>query len=98
MGRSFERADQMLHSAYVEAMRRAQEAGAETVGFSLLSSGIFRGKRSLEDVLAIGVAAVEQSAYPRLRAVHMVAFTNQEIDALEAAAWEVWRARGLRPA
>lgn len=95
-GGSLSRGDELLHSTYVAAMRCAQEAGAQTVGFSLLSSGIFKGRRSLKDVLAIGVAAVEQAAYPELRAVHFVAFKNEEVHALEAAAWQVWRARGLR--
>lgn len=90
----FAAGDELLRQAYAEALRRAQEARAETVAFSLLSAGVFKGRRSLEDVLQIGVAAIESGVYPKLREVHLVAFTNAEVLALEAAARRVWQARG----
>jgi hypothetical protein len=43
--------DALLESAYVSSMRAAQERQIELLGFSLLSSGVFRGSRSLEEVI-----------------------------------------------
>ncbi|CAE8634483.1 unnamed protein product, partial [Polarella glacialis] len=70
--------DALLRSAYLAAMQRSQEVKAATIGFSLLSAGIFRGSRPLVEVLAIGLEAVETGAYPGLEAVHLVAFTDKE--------------------
>ena len=54
----FSEPDALLQSAYRESLERCRENDVTDVGFSLLSSGIFRGKRSLDDVLAIGVLAI----------------------------------------
>ncbi len=47
---ALERGDALLKSAYLSSMRNAQERGIELLGFSLLSSGVFRGSRTLEQV------------------------------------------------
>ena len=49
-----------------------KERRLETIGFSLISAGIFREPRSLEQVLEIGATAIVESAYPELKEVHMV--------------------------
>ena len=54
----------LLYSAYRSAMREARTKRLSSIGFSLLSAGIFRGSRSRRDVLAIGALAV-RSARPR---------------------------------
>ena len=59
-GTLLEEGDRLLRSAYLATMRRSAEASAETVGFSLLSAGIFRGRRPLEDVLEIGISAARE--------------------------------------
>lgn len=71
-------ADALLFSAYRSAMQEARSKSAETVGFSLLSAGIFRGPKSLRDVLAIGVLAIEANVYCGLEEVFLVAFTPEE--------------------
>eukprot|EP00628_Pelagophyceae_sp_CCMP2097_P007538 CAMPEP_0184120794 /NCGR_PEP_ID=MMETSP0974-20121125/22644_1 /TAXON_ID=483370 /ORGANISM="non described non described, Strain CCMP2097" /LENGTH=377 /DNA_ID=CAMNT_0026423989 /DNA_START=79 /DNA_END=1209 /DNA_ORIENTATION=- len=83
------RGDALLRSAYAEAMLRAQEVGAKTIGFSLLSSGIFRGKQSLQNVLRIAVEACRDGAYEGLDRVHLIAFTPREQAALVQAADEL---------
>lgn len=50
--------DALLRSAYVEAMRRAAEHGLAAVAFSLISSGIFRGRHSKKEVLKIGIEGI----------------------------------------
>lgn len=54
----FAKPDALLRSAYQEALERCKEKGVTDVAFSLLSAGIFRGKRSLDEVLSIGVLAI----------------------------------------
>ena len=77
-GVSLEDGDALLRGAYSSAMAVAAQAGIEYLGFSLLSAGLFRGARSLEHVLRIGVETVRSSAYPGLREVHLVAFQDDE--------------------
>jgi len=78
--------DALLRSAYVAAMRLARENDCSTVAFSLLSAGIFRGSRSLEDVLHIAVEALRDACYPSLERVHLVAFSEAEQDVLQRVA------------
>ena len=47
-------------------MARAKEEQCKTVAFSLLSAGIFRGRQSLDTILAISVGAVADGAYEGL--------------------------------
>ena len=48
--------DRELYNAYLQSMKLAKEQEMETVAFSLLSAGIFRGPRSLEFVIEVGKA------------------------------------------
>jgi len=73
-----EHGDAELRSAYLQSMAAAAEAGIEFLGFALLSAGIFRGPRSLAQVLSIGLQAVCDGAYPGLKEVHLVAHSPQE--------------------
>ena len=78
--------DALLRSAYVAAMRLARENDCSTVAFSLLSAGIFRGGRSLDEVLHIAVEALRDSCYPSLERVHLVAFADEEQEVLKRVA------------
>ena len=82
MGQSMEDGDLQLSEAYRATMRAAAAANVEYLGFSLLSAGIFRGSRSLEYVLRLGLEAVAECAYPGLKEVHLVAFMGDEQQAL----------------
>jgi len=79
---TLEQADADLRTAYTASMALGQQHGLKTIGFSLLSAGIFRGTRSLAEVLAIGVKAIGESDYPGLEEVHMVGYTQQELATL----------------
>ena len=61
------------------------EIGARTVGFSLLSSGVFRGEKSLVDVLRIGIRSILESCDKSIVEVALVAFTDEEQEALLSA-------------
>lgn len=74
--------DPQLVSAYKASLQRAKELRVQTVGFSLLCAGVFRGERSLHDILQIGLQTVLQNCYEGLREVTMVAWTKEEQDLL----------------
>ncbi|CAH0372307.1 unnamed protein product [Pelagomonas calceolata] len=78
--------DDLLRDAYLAAMRRAQENHCKTVAFTLLSAGIGRGTRSLENVLEVAVRAIGDMAYPGLQRVHLVAFSPTEQEVLQRVA------------
>ena len=54
----FDEPDALLRSAYRESLERCRDEGITDVAFSLLSAGVFRGNRSLREVLTIGVMAI----------------------------------------
>jgi len=74
--------DELLRRAYSSAMQLAQCKDFETIAFSLLSAGEFRGCQSRKRVLEIAVEAIRSSAYPNLKQVHLVAFTEEELEVL----------------
>ena len=55
---------------------------ARSVAFSLLSAGVYRGDRTLKEVLAIGVDEIVKAAYEGLEEVHLMAFLDKERDLL----------------
>ena len=70
-----------LVSAYRASIARAVEAGCTTIGFCILSAGVFRGARALEDVLQIGVRTLVHELKARrgaLRSVHLIGYTPEE--------------------
>jgi hypothetical protein len=85
--------DAMLVSAYAASLQRAQELHVQTLGFSLLSAGVFRGQKPLYDVLSIGLRAVRQHAHRGLRHVCLVAFTDDEEKELVKAFADVFDCR-----
>ena len=74
-----EEADRLLYCAYRAAMREARRKRLPTVGFALLSAGIFRGSRPLRDVLTIGVLALSACAYDGLEEAFLVGFHDAEV-------------------
>jgi len=74
--------DSLLYMAYMESMKRAKESECKTIGFSLLSAGIFRGHRPLGAVLTIGLRAIMDYVYEGLEAVYMVGYMQKECSTL----------------
>lgn len=83
--------DDLLRGAYAAAMQRAKEKHVSTLAFALLSAGIFRGNRTLSQVLRIAVDSISRNTYEGLAKVHLVAFTDTERLALLRAADYVLR-------
>jgi O-acetyl-ADP-ribose deacetylase len=75
----------LLQKAYENSMKIAEKKGIKYIGFSLLSSGIFRGKPeriSLYEVLQLGIDTVTNNLYEGLLEVHFVAFEQEEQEIL----------------
>ena len=75
-----------MRSAYTAAIEEAIKHNCRTLGFALLSAGIFRGGRSLDAVLQIGCEAVRDAAASPLKEVYLVGFTPAELGTLMKAA------------
>lgn len=56
--------DNLLYTSYAKSMILCKQKNIQSVGFCLISSGIFRGSRSLEDVLKFGIEAIRDYMYP----------------------------------
>eukprot|EP00930_Biecheleria_cincta_P096877 TRINITY_DN88654_c0_g1_i1.p1 TRINITY_DN88654_c0_g1~~TRINITY_DN88654_c0_g1_i1.p1 ORF type:complete len:810 (+),score=96.53 TRINITY_DN88654_c0_g1_i1:222-2432(+) len=82
-GASLAACDALVSSAYKSALKCAQEKKLASVGFSLLSAGVFRGPQSLENVLKMGVLGIRDGWYVGLDEVHLVAFSKEELPALQ---------------
>merc|ERR1712129_146509 len=70
--------DQLLYSSYAKSMLICQQNGIRSVGFCLISSGIFRGPRQLVDVLRIGMMAIRDYMYSGAE-VYLIGSTNSEL-------------------
>ena len=78
-----EEADELLASAYKSALDCGKHVKLEGIAFCLLSAGIFRGSRTLEEVLRIGLKSIcGYEGYDELKEVVVCGFTNNELDAL----------------
>lgn len=75
-----------LRGAYVNSMRLAEAHDIKTIGFSLLSAGIFRGQQPLSAVLNTALKAIASSSYEGLEEVHLIGFTDAEVQTLIAEA------------
>mmetsp|Transcript_15055 Transcript_15055/g.32786 ORF Transcript_15055/g.32786 Transcript_15055/m.32786 type:complete len:277 (-) Transcript_15055:71-901(-) len=94
-GNDLARGDAMLRGAYRSSMERAREAKLEAVAFSLISSGVFRGRHSKREVLKIGVEAIITGfdPYDELREVHLCAFSAAEEELLRDICEEIGLAK-----
>ncbi|KAL3944300.1 MAG: hypothetical protein SGBAC_001645 [Bacillariaceae sp.] len=90
----FQAADHLLKSAYTNCLQLAKEHGISELAFPLVSAGINRGERSLEDVLSIAIVAIcdwvqDNTAIATnsrngvvVEDISLVAYTNEEMRAL----------------
>ena len=73
------RKPELLEAAYKNAMERAREdVELKSVGFCILSAGIFRGGCPLKIVIETGLKAIAKNTYPGLETVVFCGFTPQE--------------------
>ena len=80
--------DQLLYSSYAKSMLICKEKGIKSVGFCLISAGIFRGPHSLEDVLKIGIMAIRDYMFPGIE-VYLIGYTESELLKLTDVAPEI---------
>ena len=80
----YDQADEMLQSAYRQSLMRAKEVQVEAVAFSLISAGVYKGQRSLEQVLQIALETIcNFEGYDELKQVHIFAFNEREMKVLQ---------------
>ena len=74
------RGDELLASAYADALARVSEVGGQSVAFSLLSSGAYRGEQPLERVLGVGLRSLVDNAprFPLISDICMCCFSEDE--------------------
>jgi O-acetyl-ADP-ribose deacetylase (regulator of RNase III) len=86
----------LLKSAYKSALDRAVENNIQSVAFSLLSAGVFRGSLPLKTILTLGVTAIQEwsASYAKqtgetgnapLSQIVLCAYTERECRTLQAA-------------
>eukprot|EP00587_Corethron_hystrix_P010836 CAMPEP_0113322680 /NCGR_PEP_ID=MMETSP0010_2-20120614/15767_1 /TAXON_ID=216773 ORGANISM="Corethron hystrix, Strain 308" /NCGR_SAMPLE_ID=MMETSP0010_2 /ASSEMBLY_ACC=CAM_ASM_000155 /LENGTH=213 /DNA_ID=CAMNT_0000181261 /DNA_START=107 /DNA_END=748 /DNA_ORIENTATION=- /assembly_acc=CAM_ASM_000155 len=80
---NFETPDKLLQSAYQTSLEITRQEGITEVAFSLLSAGVFRGKRDLESVLKIGITGIKEWIKKSddsgdLKSIFLVGFTPIE--------------------
>jgi len=82
--------DKLLQSAYTSSMECGQCAHLEALAFCLLSAGVYRGARGVQDVLRIGLKSISQfGGYEGLKSVYVCGFTSEEVDELITIADEI---------
>jgi O-acetyl-ADP-ribose deacetylase (regulator of RNase III) len=80
----FETADRLLRSAYQSSLDQCRDKEITDVAFSLLSAGVFRGRRRAKDVLRIGITAIRDwsqddgAMSTSLKSITLCGFSDQE--------------------
>lgn len=67
-----------LEMAYKSAMDRARENGLSSVGFCIISAGIFRGTCPLETIVKTALVSIAKYAYIGLKTVVLCGYTPEE--------------------
>jgi len=87
---NYRETDKQLRKAYIECLYLARSKDITHIGFPILSSGIFRGGRELEDIIIIGVNAIKDfsnhiiyGVVNPLREVVLFGYTEEEKEILE---------------
>uniref|UniRef100_A0A7S4K9C5 Macro domain-containing protein n=1 Tax=Odontella aurita TaxID=265563 RepID=A0A7S4K9C5_9STRA len=92
---SEEEKDSLLSSAYRSAIEKSSEHGVKTIGFCLLSAGVFRGSKQLDDIISIAIqsiaSAIDEGLAPTLEEVSIFAYTGEEKSCLHRVFCELKR-------
>ena len=79
--------DHLLRDAYRSSLTAASKVGARSLGFCLLSAGVFRGTRPLGDVVEIAIRTLTHALHSdptaSIAEVTLVAFTTEEQAVME---------------
>jgi len=78
--------DQLLYNAYANIMKIAQNYyWFNNIAFCLLSAGIFRGNRSLWEILFIGLKSIYDQMHlcEQLKDIYIIGFKQDEIETLK---------------
>merc|ERR1719295_836340 len=87
-GRSQQDIDTLLSSAYANSMKLCETYELKSVGFCLISAGVFRGKSSLTAVIAQGLQAINLHIYADVE-VFVIGYSDDEAECLCSVAQTV---------
>ena len=73
--------DELLKQAYRSAVLRAKELQCASLGSCLISAGVFRGDRSLYDVIYMAMTTLLEECADPLCHISLFAFTTEEASA-----------------
>ena len=76
---SEEEGDRLLASAYESTLKLCDKYKIKTIAFPPLSGGIFRGGKSLEEVILIGLRTLYNSTPDGVEEVYLVGFDEKEV-------------------
>ena len=71
--------DRLLASAYESTLKLCDEYNIKTIAFPPLSGGIFRGRKSLEEVINIGLRTLYDKTPEGVEEVYLVGFDDEEV-------------------
>ncbi|XP_063933945.1 macro domain-containing protein TTE0995-like [Zophobas morio] len=74
--------DRLLSSAYIQSLLRAKENAVESIAFSLISAGVFRGTRELKSVITIALKTIADNIYEGLKEIYVVAYSDTDAKVL----------------
>eukprot|EP00927_Polykrikos_kofoidii_P007847 TRINITY_DN13220_c0_g1_i5.p1 TRINITY_DN13220_c0_g1~~TRINITY_DN13220_c0_g1_i5.p1 ORF type:complete len:360 (+),score=56.84 TRINITY_DN13220_c0_g1_i5:62-1141(+) len=96
--RTMRECDELLHGAYRASMDCAAREALRSIGFSLLSAGIFRGQQKLSKIMSLAAEGVRDGIYPGLQEVHLIAYSGGELKELVSACDRVFQEVEAAPA
>ena len=77
-----EKGDILLENAYKSTMELCKQEKIQSVAFSLISAGIYKGQQNIDKVLSIGLKTIYNNVYYDLDEIYMVGFTAFELKTL----------------
>jgi O-acetyl-ADP-ribose deacetylase len=73
----------LLEQAYKNSMERAREHGLKSVGFCIISAGIYRGSCPLDLLIKTAINSFAKYAYPGLETVVFCAYSSEEVQVVD---------------
>ena len=80
----WDKKDELLRQCYVRCLQKSESEELQTIAFCPLSASVFRGERSLQDILSIAVDAITRACVilKHVRVISIVAYTKEELSGL----------------
>eukprot|EP01084_Bolivina_argentea_P242973 407432_1 len=73
----------LLYNTYAKCMLIGKQYKLQSIGFCLISAGIFRGTQSLKKVLKIACQSIYDHIFDGCKEIYLIGYTQDEINALK---------------